>query len=251
MRALRGQAGDRHLPLHDLRGHLPGPGADGQGRARRARRRRARAGDRGRPAAATPSERPRVPGRAADDRPDSTSCSARARSCAAALEGLRDPAPGGDPSEHQARFMLVDKRGFQRIGFPARRGHARAARPRHAPARARMSFSDPPGRIWRSMMFSTKAEYGVRVMAHLARHARRRPDLARRDRRGRGPAAGLPRAPRAAAAARRAGRVPPRRARRLLARARTPRTSRWPRWCRRSRARSPRSSASPRTPTAR
>jgi len=31
-------------------------------------------------------------------------------------------------------------------------------------------FSDSAGRIYDPMMFSTKAEYGIRVMAHLARH---------------------------------------------------------------------------------
>ena len=94
------------------------------------------------------------------------------------------------------------------------------------------------------MMFSTKAEYGVRVMVDLARRGGRRPGAAGRDRRARGPAARLPRAPRRAAAPRRPDREPPRRPRRLSARAPGRARSRWPRSSRRSRARSRRSSAS-------
>ena len=71
------------------------------------------------------------------------------------------------------------------------------------------------------MMFSTKAEYGVRVMvasrARRRRQCRRRADPAGLDRRRRGPAARLPRAPRAAPAQGGARGVAPGRARRLLA----------------------------------
>ena len=100
------------------------------------------------------------------------------------------------------------------------------------------------------MMFSTKAEYGVRVMVELARRAgearRRDRRAAGRDRRARRPAARLPGAPRRAPAQGRPDRQPPRLARRLHARARRRSRSRWPRSSRRWRARSPRSSASPR-----
>ena len=54
--------------------------------------------------------------------------------------------------EHQARFTLVDKQGFQRIGFPGDEATPetlahdlqRCARPQEQPG-----FSDPLGRIWR------------------------------------------------------------------------------------------------------
>ena len=81
----------------------------------------------------------------------------------------------------------------------------------------------------RAMMFSTKAEYGVRVMVALAQRAAQSPDgrgaggAARGDRRARRAAAGLPRASGGAAAQGRARRQPARLARRLHARARAPR----------------------------
>ena len=94
------------------------------------------------------------------------------------------------------------------------------------------------------MMFSTKAEYGVRVMVELARRAGDEPVPLAEIAAARGPPARLPRAPRGAPAQGRAGRQPPRLARRLPARPRPPARSRWPRSSRRWRARSRRSSAS-------
>jgi protein SCO1/2 len=47
--------------------------------------------------------------------------------------------PQAITSEHQARLTLVDKRGFQRIGYP----DARAHRPRHPPAGARVASPTP------------------------------------------------------------------------------------------------------------
>ena len=85
------------------------------------------------------------------------------------------------------------------------------------------------------MMFSTRSEYGVRVMIQLARRRGAGPGAAGRHRRGRGAAAGLPRAA-GVAAAQGGPRVAPRAARTaaMSCRATRPR-SRWPRSCRRSR----------------
>ncbi len=104
----------------------------------------------------------------------------------------------------------------------------------------------------KAMMFSTKAEYGVRVMVALAQRAQASPDgeepvmplaeIAEHD--------GLPLAylEHLVARLRKAGLIESRRARAAgtCSRGRQ-RRSRWPRWWRRWRARSPRSSASPRT----
>ena len=81
------------------------------------------------------------------------------------------------------------------------------------------------------MMFSTRAEYGVRVMIQLGRRHGAGPVPLAEHRRGRGAAARLPRAARRAAAQGRAGRLDARRARRLRAGARARARSRWPRWC--------------------
>ena len=94
------------------------------------------------------------------------------------------------------------------------------------------------------MMFSTKAEYGVRVMVELARRAGDEPCRSRRS-----PSTTACRSPTwstsSRACARRAwSTVAARLARRLPAGARAPSRSRWPRSSRRWRGRSPRSSAS-------
>ena len=91
--------------------------------------------------------------------------------------------PQSVTEEHQARITLVDPRGYQRVGYPGsqatpeRLAHdlrllenaRRLVAPRVSPTH-RVGFS--------RMMFSTKAEYGVRVMAHLA--AARRGERRRR-----------------------------------------------------------------------
>ncbi len=101
-------------------------------------------------------------------------------------------------------------------------------------------------------MFSTKAEYGVRVMVELARRSASDGEPV--------PLAEIAattacRSPTSSTSWRGCARpgwsTPARIARRLHARRARPRRSRWPRSSRRSRARSHRSSASPRPPTAR
>ena len=69
--------------------------------------------------------------------------------------------PQSVTEEHTGRFVLVDKRGLPAGRLPARPGDARTPGARRPYPTCRVGFT------W--MMFSTKAEYGVRVMAHLAR----------------------------------------------------------------------------------
>ena len=131
----------------------------------------------------------------------------------------------------------------------ARTAHPRSADPRHRQAAEPADTLAAQVGI-RAMMFSTKAEYGVRVMVELARRPRAsEPGSAGRDRR-RTTACRWPTSSTswracarpawstrgAARAAATCSRAPPSR-------------SRWPRWSRRWRARSRRSSASPRRPT--
>ena len=100
------------------------------------------------------------------------------------------------------------------------------------------------------MIFSTKAEYGVRLMIQLGRQGGGAAGVAEGGRRGREPAALLPRAPRRAAA--KAGLVEATRGAHGGYRWRgPPRRSRWSRSSRRSRARSRRWSASTTTARAR
>ena len=99
----------------------------------------------------------------------------------------------------------------------------------------RPGISDRVGRI-EAMIFTTKAEYGVRLLVELGRQGSGQPGLAQGDRRGRGPAARLPRAHRRPAEEGRPRREHPRRARRLPPVAPRASRSRWTRSCSRSRA---------------
>ena len=93
----------------------------------------------------TEAERARLPRRAARARAGSTSCSARASELQPLWSGFYIR-PQSVTQEHQARFTLVDKRGFQRVGLPRLRGHAGAARPRPARCSRRESAS-PTSRV--------------------------------------------------------------------------------------------------------
>ena len=115
-----GPAGRGDVPLHDLRGHLPDPGADRARRARRARPRRAGAGDRGRPAARHTGSARRPSSQSSAPPGASTSCSARRAELRPLWKGYAIR-PQSVTQEHQARFTLVDSRGFQRIGYPGPR----------------------------------------------------------------------------------------------------------------------------------
>src|ERR687898_2773171 len=82
------------------------------------------------------------------------------------MGGLLHPAA----DSHDGAQRSLHARGRPRLPadrLPRLRGDPRAPGERPGPVGAR-GFSDRLGRIY-SMMFSTKAEYGVRVMAHLAR----------------------------------------------------------------------------------
>ena len=98
----------------------------------------------------TPDARPRVPGEGSGRSGGSTSCSAAAPSCGRSGSGFFIR-PQSINEEHQARFTLVDKSGFQRIGFPGDQAtpETLAHDVRLLAGRSSASFSYPIGRIWR------------------------------------------------------------------------------------------------------
>ncbi|CAA9479386.1 MAG: hypothetical protein AVDCRST_MAG17-55, partial [uncultured Solirubrobacterales bacterium] len=125
----------RHLPVHDLRGELPGSGATDQDRARSPGPGRPRARGRGQPRDRHPGERQPLPrraghGRAHGHRPREPS------GARAGLEGVRNPAaarrrraPGADRPDRRERVSAR--------WLSARPAHAGAARRRRAHAARR------------------------------------------------------------------------------------------------------------------
>ena len=208
------------LPVPELRRQLRADRrADprGAGRTRPARRRccssaRTRRADTAGARRAASSRRVADRARALPDRVRRGSCGRLAR-----LPRHARPAPAPRRFDRFASVLLLDARAASAC-CSRRTADARSARPRHPQAAAERRTADTLAAQVGipAMMFSTKAEYGVRVMVELAGSAGERADAAGRDRRARRPAARLPGASRRAPAQGRAGRLAARLARRLL-----------------------------------
>ncbi|CAA9492441.1 MAG: hypothetical protein AVDCRST_MAG85-1303, partial [uncultured Solirubrobacteraceae bacterium] len=131
----QGQAGRRHVPLLDLRRHVPGRRAADRRRARPARPRRPRCRDRGRPAPRHARSREALPRRAAGLRPHPLPHRPRARAAPAVARVRHRPPDRRARAQRLRRAARPHRSPAHRL--PRRQGHAGRHRERPGAARGR------------------------------------------------------------------------------------------------------------------
>ena len=206
-----------------------GSQSEGHGDLRAAPRRRRRVPRRGR-RPARPSSRAssgahkQVVGRLVDELEELGYVERAPRPGGPPREAGRADADGASPWSGDADEIVAEHRGAPRGRRSAHKTYAAVPRRHCGDVVARgtsrpIPLTDHSARISVAMLFSTRAEYGVRLMVELGRQAGERPSRSRAVAESRAAAPLLPRAPGREAAQGRAGREPARRPRRLPPRA--------------------------------